>query len=107
MFYLIVTRAIFSWKLDRKRRTSIGGVSEADKVPQMNELIEPSESERKVELSYLGRLKKAAADRQAEENEKAKVSRLKDLEEIKSELKQPLDHNAQVPELEFMIVTNL
>ena len=96
--------AIFSWKLDRKRRTSIGGVSEADGIPysQMNELIEPSESERKVELSYLGRLKKAAADRQAEENEKAKASRLKDLDEIKSELQQLLDHNAQVPELEFM-----
>ena len=68
----------------------------------MEELIEPSEAERKVELSYLGRLQKVAEDRQREESEKAKITRLKDLAEIRNELQKLLDHNAQVPELEFM-----
>ena len=95
---------VFSWKLERKRRSTVGGVSEADGIPysRMEELIEPSEAERKVELSYLGRLQKVAEDRYREESEKAKITRLKDLVEIRNELQKLLDHNAQVPELEFM-----
>jgi WD40 repeat protein len=91
----------FAWKVERKRRSASMTVI-SDGYAAMEGIVEPSEAERRVELTYMGRLKKIADDRAAEEHERAKKKRLADLGDIREELQTLLLQNERVPDLEKM-----